>query len=177
MLADRRLLRWPNEEQWKTIWLAANAKGYKGGVSAAVHRVAPELLDTDWVGIMGVSPEDGKMMWSEIRVQRSVSPFIEVNQPFTAAQKAAAALQRQVAELAAQHWEVISDGPSGVQLRKPKKMKRSGQVWLGLGLLTLILGLVKLKALVCGLGLVIIAFVIVDYYVYTKPETKFLPRA
>jgi len=168
MLADHRLVRWPTEPQWKAIWLAANERDHTGGVSAAVSRVAPELLDPDWSGMLGVGAEEARMMWSEIRVRRSVSPFVEKKTPFTATQKAAAAAaQLRIDELTSQGWEVISNGQSGVQLRAPRKMKRLDQVLLILGTLTVIF---------YGVGLILIAVAVVDYYAFTKRETKFLPR-
>jgi hypothetical protein len=172
MLADRRLVRWPTEPQWKDIWLTANAKGYAGNVSTAIHSVAPDLLDADWVGVMKHDAESAKTMWSEIRLRRSVSPFLRgwkpsVNLNPDAEQEAAEALQHQIAELVTQRWEVISDGPSGVQLRAPKKIKV-------IDLICLIIGLPMI--VFYGLGLILVGLGLVDYYVFTKQETKFLPR-
>lgn len=172
MLADRRLVRWPNEPQWVAIWKTANVKGYTGNVSTAVHSVAPELLDSDWVGLMKNDAETGKVMWSEIRLRRSVAPFLKAvrtGTPFNpdAKQEAAGALQQQISAYVAQRWEVISDGPSGVQLRAPKKMKM-------IDLICLILGLPMV--FFWGLGLILIGLGLIDYFVFTKSETKFLPR-
>jgi len=172
MLADRRLVRWPNEPQWVAIWKTANVKGYTGNVSTAVHSVAPELLDADWVGLMKSDAEGARVMWSEIRLRRSVAPFLKAARtgtPFNpdAKQEAAVALQKQVAEYVGQHWEVISDGPSGVQLRAPKKMKV-------IDLICLIIGLPMLAFY--GLGVFLIGLGLIDYFVFTKSETKFLPR-
>jgi hypothetical protein len=37
MLADRRLVRWPTEPQWKDIWMTANAAGYAGDVISEIR--------------------------------------------------------------------------------------------------------------------------------------------
>lgn len=171
MLADRRLLRWPTEPQWVAIWTAANAKSYTGNVSTAVHGVAPDLLDPDWVGMMKSDAESARMMWSEIRLRRSVAPFrrgkpAAVFNP-DASDEAAGAFQQQIADLVALNWEVISDGPTGVQLRAPKKIKV-------IDLLCFIVGLPMI--IFYGLGLILIGLGLIDYYVLTKAETKFLPR-
>ena len=174
MLEDRRLVRWPTEPQWVAIWTTANAAGYTGGVSAAVYRVAPDLLDKDWVGVM--ANEQREMMWSEIRLRRSVAPFRKTRPPMPAAAAAdpdaATNLQAQVAGLVAEHWEVISDGPSGVQLRAPRKLRPLGLLALGLGLACFGLGFLTVMAY--GFGLILIALALLDYYVFTKRETKFL---
>lgn len=122
MLADRRLLQWPNEEEWKAIWVAANTPGYTGTISAAIHGVAPSLLNPEWVEMMNVPESEAKMMWAEICVRSSVSPFVEVNTPFTELQKAEAAFQQQFNELTAKGWTVISNGPDGLELRAPKSL-------------------------------------------------------
>ena len=172
MLEDRRLVRWPTEPQWVAIWTSANAKGYTGNVSTAVHSVAPDLLDVDWAGLINLDPDQAKMMWSEIRLRRSVSPFrrgkpaAPVFNP-DASEEAAEALLQQIAELVAQGWEVISDGPSGVQLRAPKKIKRIDLICLIVGVPTVVF---------YGLGLILIGLGLIDYFVFTKAPTKFLPR-
>lgn len=122
MLADRRLVHWPDEEQWKAIWLAANAKGYTGTVSAAVHGIAPDLLNPDWIEMMNVPPSEAKMMWAEICMRASVSPFVDVNLPFTDTQKAEAAFRGELDDLMAKGWIVTSNGPDGVALSAPKKL-------------------------------------------------------
>lgn len=167
MLTDRRLAHWPTEEQWKAIWLAANAQGYTGTLSTAIHQVAPELLNPDWVEMMNVDPTEAKMMWAEICVRSSVSPFVEENTPYTDTQKAEAAFDTEFKNRSALGWKVVSNGPDGMELRAPKKMKMIDKVFLGLGVLTLV---------IYGLGLVFIAFALLDYYVYTQPESVFLQR-
>jgi len=174
MLADRRLVRWPTEPQWKDIWLAANAKGYTGTVSDAVASVAPDLLDPDWKGVMQADPEQGKMMWSEIRHRRSVSPFRKGKPQTVVVPETPDLLQQQVEDLVSQQWVVVSDGPSGVQLRAPKKMKTHDIVGLGAGLVSLGVGLKTVYGY-C-LGVVLIGAVLIDYFLFTKAETKFLPR-
>lgn len=64
-------------------------------------------------------------------------------------------------------WDIVSDGPSGVQLKAPRKMK-------GLDKGCLVVGAVLIVAY--GVGLLLIAIALVDYYVLTPRETKFLPR-
>jgi hypothetical protein len=174
MLADRRLVRWPTEPQWKEIWLAANAKGYTGTVSDAVASVAPELLDPDWKGVMQADPEQGKMMWSEIRHRRSVSPFRKGKPQTVVVPETPDALLQQVEDLVSQQWVVVSDGPSGVQLQAPKKMKTHDIVGLGIGLVSLGVGLKTIYGYFLGIGL--IGAVLIDYFLFTKAETKFLPR-
>ena len=178
MLADRRLVLWPTEPQWVAIWTAANAKGYTGGVSAAVYSVAPDLLDADWVGVM--KSEQREMMWSEIRLRRSVAPFRKTRSPIPTAAAteadpdAATTLQAQVAGLVARHWEVISDGPSGVQLRAPRKLRLLQLLGIVLGLASFALG--TLTPMAYGFGLILIGLALLDYYVFTKRETKFLAQ-
>jgi hypothetical protein len=171
MLADRRLLRWPTEPQWGAIWTAANAKGYTGNVSTAVHGVAPDLLDTDWMGMMKSDPESSRVMWSEIRLRRSVAPFRGARAVTSlnpdASQEAAGAYQQQIADLVAQNWEVISDGPTGVQLRAPKKVKVIDLLCFIVGLPTIVFW---------GVGLILIGLGLIDHFVLTKTEMKFLPR-
>lgn len=170
MLADRRLLRWPTEPQWKTIWLAANAKGYKDGVSVAVQAVAPDLLDSDWVGMMKSEHRD--VMWSEIRLRRSVAPFRKAAETASffnpdAKQDTAAAFQKHVAEYVSRRWEVISDGPTGVQIRAPRKLKVLDLICFIIGLPMIVFN---------GLGLILVGLGLIDHFILTKTETKFLAR-
>lgn len=172
MLADRRLVRWPTEPQWVSIWTTANKKDYAGNVSTAVHSVAPDLLDPDWIGMMTQDPETSKTMWSEIRLRRSVSPFLRGRTPSAAlnpdaSQEAADKFQEQIAELVHANWEVISDGPTGVQLRAPKRLKV-------IDLVCFIIGLPMIYF--WGLGLILIGLGLIDHFVLTKQETRFLAR-
>ena len=167
MLSDRRLSRWPSEAQWNAIWLGANAKGYTGSVSTVVHSVDATLLDKDWAEIMDADPADAKMMWTEICVRRSVSPFVEVNTPFTAAQKAEAVFQRQYDDLTAKGWVVTSNGPDGMELRAPKKWKLVDKILIGVGVVALAL---------YGLGILIIGFALVHHYLFNDPPTAYLER-
>ena len=109
MLEDRRLVRWPTEPQWNAIWLAANATGYTGTVSAAVHSIAPDLLDADWVGLMGVEADQAKMMWSELRLRRSVSPFRRGRRAVAPSQSAADQDAAGPFELNADHQTLSAD--------------------------------------------------------------------
>jgi hypothetical protein len=63
-------------------------------------------------------------------------------------------------------WNIVSDGPSGIQLQR-KKMK-------GLDKACLILGGVLIFAY--GIGLFFILIALIDYFFLTKPETLFVPR-
>ena len=76
-------------------------------------------------------------------------------------------MQQQIAKLISQRWEVISDGPTGVQLRAPRKMKK-------LDLLCIVLGLPMV--FFYGLGLILIGLGLLDYFLFTESEMKFLPR-
>ncbi len=64
-------------------------------------------------------------------------------------------------------WKVVSDGPTGIQLEGPKKMRGLDKLCLAIGILTFWL---------YGLGLIFIFLALVDYAFLTKPETKFIPR-
>jgi len=107
-----------------------------------------------------------------------VAPFRKTRSPMPAAATteadpdAATTLQAQVAGLVAQHWEVISDGPSGVQLRAPRKLRILQLLGIVLGLASFALG--TLTPLAYGIGLILIGLALLDYYVFTKRETKFL---
>jgi hypothetical protein len=192
LLAERKLVNWPNEPQWVAIWTAANAKGYTGGISAAVHRVAPELLDPEWVKML--SAEDREMMWSDFRLRRSVAPFRNTQAPFPATAIPArpdtnpiypvtneadlektTAQQALIAGLVANHWEVISDGPSGVQLRAPRKLKTLDVLSFVLGLASFALGF--LTPMAYGIGLILVVLALLDYFVLSKREIKFFPPA
>jgi hypothetical protein len=63
-------------------------------------------------------------------------------------------------------YEVVSDGPSGVQLRGPKKMRRQTKVAMILG---------AVLTLAYGIGLVLLLFAMIDHAM-AKPPTVFLPR-
>ena len=65
-------------------------------------------------------------------------------------------------------WTVKSDGPSGVQLEAPKKMKSldKGAAVLGAALVVF----------VPPLGGLLIVAAVVDYAFLTKPETMFVAR-
>ena len=122
MLADRRLVRWPTEPQWNDIWKTANAKGYAGTVSMAVHSVAPDLLDPDWAGMMASEHRD--TMWSEIRLRRSVAPFRKNRAPVAfnpdASEEAAGEMQQQIAKLISQRW---ADGRATPRAEKDEEAR------------------------------------------------------
>lgn len=64
-------------------------------------------------------------------------------------------------------WEVISDGPTGIQFQGPKKMKGLDKACLVFGFLTFWL---------YGIGFIFIGLAMLDYWFLTKPETIFLTR-
>ena len=66
-----------------------------------------------------------------------------------------------------QGWKVTSDGPAGVQLEMPKQLSTAGKFCLVLGLVGLLLA---------GLGIILLIFAAVDYFILAKPPTMFLPR-
>ena len=65
-------------------------------------------------------------------------------------------------------WQIVSDGPSGVQLQGPKKMAGLDQAALVLGVLTF---------WIYGIGFIFIAIALIDYLVFTKRPLVFLPRS
>ena len=65
-------------------------------------------------------------------------------------------------------WTVSSEGPSGAQLKKPRKMATSTKVVLYLGIILL---------LAWGVGLILIIISLIDYYVRTKEQTYYLDRS
>ncbi len=185
LLAQKKLVRWPDEPQWAAIWIAANAKDSTGGASAAVSKVAPELLDAEWVKLLTF--EDREMMWADVRLRRSVAPFRNtqspvparpatnpiVSQPDPEPDGHTTRQQAEIAGLVANHWEVVSDGPSGAQLRAPRKLKTLDVVGFLLGLASFALGF--LTPMAYGIGLVLIGLALLDYYVFTQREVKFFP--
>lgn len=64
-------------------------------------------------------------------------------------------------------WVVISEGPSGAQLEKPRAMKPVDKLALVVGVLTLPFA---------GVGLIFIIAAVLDYVFFTKAESKFLDR-
>ncbi len=83
---------------------------------------------------------------------------------------AATSQQAQIAGLVAQHWEVVSDGPSGVQLRAPRKLKILDVLSFVLGLTSFALGF--LTPLAYGIGLILLALALLDYDVHRKREDQ-----
>ena len=64
-------------------------------------------------------------------------------------------------------WKVTCDGPTGVMIEGPKRMKLPDQVGLAVGFLT---------CWIYGIGVLFITAAILHYCLFTKPATKFLPR-
>ena len=63
-------------------------------------------------------------------------------------------------------WKVISDGPSGVQLEGTKQMKGLDKACLVLGIITVF----------WGIGFLFILLALLDYWLMTKSETRFIAR-
>jgi hypothetical protein len=64
-------------------------------------------------------------------------------------------------------WEVVSDGPTGIKFKGPKKMRGLDKACLVFGFLTCWL---------YGIGLIFIGLAMLDYWFLTKPPTIFLNR-
>ncbi len=167
MLADRRLTRWPNEDEWKAIWVAANTPGYQGTLTAAIHATAPSLLHPEWAELRNIETAEAKMMWTEICVRSSVSPFVEENIPFTERQKVETAFQEKYKELTGRGWKIVSNGPDGIELEAPRRFKIIDYILLGVGVLALAF---------YGAGLLFIGAALFDYFVLSKRERVTLPR-
>lgn len=73
-----------------------------------------------------------------------------------------------LAALTAQKWVVVNEGPSGAQLRLPKKMRRQTSVALAIGLLVLLL-------LHWIAGAAIMGIALIDFAIQ-KEKTHFLSR-
>lgn len=65
-----------------------------------------------------------------------------------------------------QGWEVVSEGPSGAQLREPKKMRSLDRAVLVVGIPLVFLW---------GLGVLLIAIALIDYIFLTPQKTLFIP--
>jgi len=91
--------------------------------------------------------------------------------PFVQSAAGAVKPQPTFAELVQQYsaagWQITSDGPSGVQVLGPKKMRTLDSICL-------ILGIIGLFAY--GLGLFLILIAVIDYAYFTKREQRFLQR-
>lgn len=64
-------------------------------------------------------------------------------------------------------WIVISDGPSGAQLKIPKRMSRGQRQGIVAGVVLLIL---------FGIGLIFILISILNFTYFTDEKTQFIPR-
>lgn len=69
-------------------------------------------------------------------------------------------------QLTADGWVVVNESSSGAQLKLPKKMRTQTKWALGIG---------AVLVLVYGLGLLVMAFALIDYAVQ-KDRTHFLSR-
>jgi hypothetical protein len=93
-------------------------------------------------------------------------PILNARPPLVA-DAPALTFETALSTLIAQKWTVVSEGPSGAQLIGEKKMTRQTR-------LALIVGAVLVLA--AGIGLIVMAFALIDYWM-TKPPTHFLSRA
>jgi preprotein translocase subunit SecF len=73
-----------------------------------------------------------------------------------------------LAKLTADKWQVVNEGPSGAQLRQPKKMKTLDTIVLVLGVVCLFFA--------WPLGLLFIVLALLDLAFFTKERTHFLSR-
>lgn len=73
-----------------------------------------------------------------------------------------------LAKLTSDGWQLVSEGPSGAQLKKPKKMKT-------LDSLCAIAGVVLLFFL-WPLGLLLILIAVLDLLFFTKEQSHYLSR-
>lgn len=77
-------------------------------------------------------------------------------------------IRDQIAHLMKEGWKITADGPSGVQLTAPKKMRVSGK---GLMIVGAVLFVIVLPAgILCWMAA---GF---DYFFFTKSEIRFIPR-
>lgn len=65
-------------------------------------------------------------------------------------------------------WQVVSEGPSGAQMKKAKVLRTADKWCIGIGVPLVFFW---------GFGLLLIAVGMLDYWFFTKDETYFLARA
>lgn len=75
--------------------------------------------------------------------------------------------RQELNQLLGSGWKIVSDGPSGVQLEGPKKMRTLDQLCFAGG--------VVLCFLIAPLGILLVLVAIVDYAAFTKPPRQFIP--
>lgn len=73
-----------------------------------------------------------------------------------------------LASLTADKWELVTEGPSGAQLKRPRQMMKQTKGCLIVGGVCLLL--------FWPLALLLIAVAAFDYFVFTKERTHFLSR-
>ena len=76
--------------------------------------------------------------------------------------------QEAIRGLSAAGWRVLSDGPTGVQMEAPKKMRTGDKVVMSLAIFLLFVW--------APIGVLILLVGVNNYAFFTKPETKFFPR-
>lgn len=94
-----------------------------------------------------------------------IQPAAGAAQPNLA--EASVSITQQVQQLTCKGWRIAADGPTGVQLIGPKAMRGLDKACLALGILTFWL---------YGIGFIFILISMLDYWLMTKPETKFIAR-
>lgn len=73
-----------------------------------------------------------------------------------------------LAKLLNNKWQMVSEGPSGAQLKLPKKMKTLDSICAIIGVVCLFF--------LWPLGLLLILIAILDFAFFTKEQTFFLSR-
>lgn len=73
-----------------------------------------------------------------------------------------------LAKLVSEKWIVVSEGPSGAQMKRPRQMMTQTKVCLIIGGVCLLF--------YWPIALLLIAVAAFDYFVFTKERTHFLSR-
>lgn len=128
-----------------------NIKFARDGVDLAVYpeESVPALLVSGALRPTDLFWQDGMEGWALVQSKWSARPT-------------------GLDELISAGWHIIADGPSGVQLAAPKKMRGLDQACAVIGVICLFFS--------WPLGLFLFVLAGFDYAFFTKPATKFLPR-
>lgn len=73
-----------------------------------------------------------------------------------------------LARLTADKWQVVNEGPSGAQLKQPKKMKPLDTACAAIGVVCLFFA--------WPIGVLLIGVAVLDLVFFTKERTHFLSR-
>lgn len=87
--------------------------------------------------------------------------------PFIATKAQPMSYDAALRQITTRGWIMVAEGPSGAQLREPKKMTGQNKACLVLGALLLI---------VWGVGLLLILLVVIQHYMLQKERNHFLSR-